>query len=414
VQVLATGPVVEVAYELDGREVVRLSGSQTWKQDVDFGTEYVPHELVARGFDVKGREIALARQWINLPRAPAEVEIVLEKDKKGRATGASLTWASRMGPHPTSVTLTFDGLALPLDVTHHAGLPAYDPTLAHVLSAQVDFPGDLHGHADLVLGGGKADEAGSELTAIPVHCESAMPSSAESLQGRFRKGGEPLKIMAVEHGPAAIMVVRDLREDREALRHVPPNDPSSWRKGTMLEKDDRLQVFWPVASEVPDRDAFNELFDASHVFEGSSASFSRALLRVTYPEWNGTARRFADAVAVAAVSAAGTGSRRAVVLVLGASDWDYSRRDPASIRRYLERIHVPLYVWSLEPERPPSVVPASVWGQFEDISTAKGFRSAVDRVLEDVKKQSVVWIEGRHLPQDITLTDTGDGMVIAR
>jgi len=98
VQVLSTGPVVEVAYELDGREVVRLSGSRTWKQDVDFGTEYFPHELVARGFDAKGREIALARQWINLPRAPAEVEIVLEKDKKGNATGVSHHPSTRRDP----------------------------------------------------------------------------------------------------------------------------------------------------------------------------------------------------------------------------------------------------------------------------------------------------------------------------
>jgi len=29
-------------------------------------------------------------------------------------------------------------------------------------------------------------------------------------------------------------------------------------------------------------------------------------------------------------------------------------------------------------------------------------------------RQSIVWIEGRHLPQDITLADAGDGFGIAR
>ena len=97
------------------------------------------------------------------------------------------------------------------------------------------------------------------------------------------------------------------------------------------------------------------------------------------------------------------------MLVLGETDQDHSSRAPASIRRYLERIHVPLYVWSLSREKPPKRPPAAESNEFEDISTVGKLHDAASRVQNDLARQSIVWIEGRHLPQDITLVDAGDG-----
>src|SRR5215831_8988166 len=105
---MATGPVSEVAFELDGREEVRLF-ERPYRQPVDFGDEYAPHELVARAYDAKGKEIAAARQWINLPRAAAEVQILIETAPSGKPSAARLTWASRLGPNPSKVRLTIDG-----------------------------------------------------------------------------------------------------------------------------------------------------------------------------------------------------------------------------------------------------------------------------------------------------------------
>ena len=157
VEVMATGPVAEVAFELDGREVVRVF-DRPYRQPVDFGDEYSPHELVARAFDAKGQEIALARQWINLPRAAAEVEILIEKDASGKPAGARLSWASRFGPRPSKVRLTIDGRDLVLDEHRRAALPPLDLSAPHVLTAEVEFSDDLRGRADMVLGGGRADE----------------------------------------------------------------------------------------------------------------------------------------------------------------------------------------------------------------------------------------------------------------
>src|SRR5215831_20999555 len=122
---MATGPVSEVAFELDGREEVRLF-ERPYRQPLDFGEEYAPHELVARAYDAKGKEIALARQWINLPRAAAEVEILIEKEASGRPAAVRLSWASRLGPRPSRVSLTIDGHELALDDGRRAVLPLID------------------------------------------------------------------------------------------------------------------------------------------------------------------------------------------------------------------------------------------------------------------------------------------------
>ncbi|HSS44817.1 MAG TPA: hypothetical protein VLO07_05685 [Thermoanaerobaculia bacterium] len=56
------------------------------------------------------------------PRAPAETEIVAERDLKGRPIAAHLIWESLMGTTPSKVLVTFDGEALPV-VDVRAALP---------------------------------------------------------------------------------------------------------------------------------------------------------------------------------------------------------------------------------------------------------------------------------------------------
>ena len=410
VRVVTTGPVAEVVYQLDGREVARSSGNP-WAGSVDFGAEYTPHELVARALDEKGREIALERQWINLPRPPAEVEILIEKDKAGRSAAALLTWASRMGPHPDRASLTFDGRELPLDAAHRAKLPAFDASTVHVLTAQIEFPNDVQGRTDLVLGGGSSAEAGTELTGVPIRSADGRMPSVESLAGRLERNGVPLRVTGVERGAATLVVVRELVAPaliwrlRSLMRGPFGGDP------TKLEPEDRLQVQWPVVREVSDVDSVNVLFEASRMYPGSKMSIAALLTEVGYPAPNSQPRRFADAVAAAGLQAARFYSPRAVLLVLGPGDKDWSRHDVASIRRYLERLHVPLYVWSLVQG---GLVSAAAWGNYTDVTKAAALRAASARIHEDLRSQSIAWVEGRYLPQEITLVDKGDGLTIAR
>src|SRR4051812_37735781 len=97
------GPVAAVGLGLDGTAVVRIGGPK-WRTKLDFGTALEPHELIARALDDKGQEVGRARQVINLPRPPAEVEMLLENNVQGKPAGARLTWHSLTGEKPAAVS----------------------------------------------------------------------------------------------------------------------------------------------------------------------------------------------------------------------------------------------------------------------------------------------------------------------
>jgi len=422
VTLIVAEPVVRVDIELDGRTVGRMEG-KPWSLPVDFGTELSPHELLALAFDAKGQQIAQTKQWVNLPRPAAEVEVLLERDETGRATAARLAWGSILGSRPTTSSVTFDGRPLSLDDTGRVTLPDYDAQTAHILSAEIDFPNGVRSRADVVLGDGSAGEAKSELTAVPVRLgeERTLPAISR-LQGRFIKQKQPLTVAAVEHGPADVFVVRDLgaalairllgRVTGSFLGYgadgLPRYNANIVRDMVRLGKQDRIRIIWPVTRRITGVESAAELFDRSHEFHAKDGGFQWLLTSVDYPGSRAGAPRFADAVAVAGLNAFSGYSRRAVVLVLGNLP-DASLHAPAAVRRYLERIHVPLFVWSLDPS-----ASQTEWGAVEDVSSPAKLEKAVKRLRQELEAQQVVWLEGRHLPQDISLEETGDGMALVR
>ena len=386
VTVLVDGPVSAVAFDLDGQEVGRRTAAP-WTTDINFGREFAPHELVARALDARGNELARARQWINLPRPPAEVEVLLEKNAIGKAVAARLSWASRFGA-VSRVTVLFDGHEIVVPDIHRVELPDYDASIGHVLTVRLEFPYGVRSRADRVLGGGSSDEAGSELTAVPIRSPAKGGPSLESLEGRLVKRGSPLKATGVERGPATVVVVRGLDEENEASARL--GSLRSLRlDGTEVDLGDQIQVQWPVSREIPDVEGSNILFEASRPFQGMGVSFAYVLLQIGYPEQSLKPRQYADAVAVAAIQAAASSSRRAVVLVLGKGDRDESTLDRASIRRYLGLLRVPFYVWSLSGTGPG--VPAGGVGHVRGYldsrcvsargrSRSQGPRQPVDRL----------------------------------
>ena len=84
------------------------------------------------------------------------------------------------------------------------------------------------------------------------------------------------------------------------------------------------------------------------------------------------------------------GQRRVIVVVLGdAPARDRSLHSPAVIRRYLERVGVPLRVWSLTGPRPDLV---DTWGEVRDVSTAAGLLAATDDLRRELDSQRVAWM----------------------
>src|SRR5438876_5948831 len=209
VTVLVEKPVAAVRFELDGRAAGRLERAP-WTIPLDFGSEPLPHELVARAFDDSGREVGATRQFVNLPRPPAEVEVVLERDSKGRPMAARFTGQSLIAQRPTRVTATFDGSNLAVeDGSDRVALPPYDAGARHVLSVDLEFSSVVKSRTDVVLGGVESTIAHSELTAVAMR--SSLPGNfptAADLEGALLSRKQALSVVAVEQGPALVCVVR--------------------------------------------------------------------------------------------------------------------------------------------------------------------------------------------------------------
>jgi hypothetical protein len=317
---------------------------------------------------------------------------------------------------PNRVTVTFDGRALAL-AEKRVTLPLYDPETTHVLTAVLDYPNGVRSRSDVVLGGGSAGDARSELTAVPILAPGRKPPRPEALERRFWRGDQALSIAAVEHGPAEVVLVRDLssEEAQQAMRRGRALGGAFplLSDRTTLAREDQIRILWPVARRIVNAGTANELFETSREFSGKSASFRFLLTQVDYPGEGVLPRRLADAVAVAGLRACGSYARRAVVLVVGSAVIDQSRYEAGPVRRYLERLHVPLSVWSLAPPGAASAA-AAAWGEAQDISTWPALELAVEKLRKQLERQSIVWVAGRYLPQDIAIKDAGDGIALVR
>jgi hypothetical protein len=73
---------------------------------------------------------------------------------------------------------------------------------------------------------------------------------------------------------------------------------------------------------------------------------------------------------------------------------------------------VPLSVWSLKSLTEQSL--AKSWGEVEDVSSVDRLEKAVERLKANLAAQRVVWVQGRFLPQEITLSEKAAGVELAR
>lgn len=411
--VLVDGPAAAVEYELDGKSLGWVA-APPWELRVDLGEDLSPHELVARALDREGREVARARQWLNLPRQSAETEVVLERNPKGRAVAARLSWQSILGSRARTLSASFDGKPVTVDGSGRIALPPHDPETTHLLSAQIEFDEGVRSRADVVLGGGSAGEAKSELTAVAVRVAKGQELPPVSgLQSWFAAEGRPLRVVAVEDDGGEVVFVRDSgnREasDRlEGYRYAVPNAIRGQRLEMRLFDGIRARILWPVPKRYLDPRINSELFETSRDF---SESVHWILTRVYHRLGSLPRQRFADATAVAGLVAYGSSSRRAVVLVLG-TPTDGSGHSPETVRRYLETLRVPLHVWSLvDPATRPEF---ARWGTVVHIASVEKLRKAFLDLKAELRSQRVVWFEGKHLPQKIELAERAAGIELVR
>ncbi len=437
--------VAAVELRLDGRQVADLRGPP-WTAECDFGSELAPHELVAIAYDDAGREVGRAEQSINLPRPRSQVELLPLAAGSGPPDSARVLWQSVDGARPDSVTITFDGAPLEVGDPNRVELPAYDPDRIHLLKAELRFGYSL-AHSEIVIGGRPGETVGSELTAFPVLVASGnRPPSAEEMAGWFLRSGRRLRVLAIDRRPADLIVVQDqtprilgqLDRLRRDLAGGPESDLLLRPGPTGIKRGDRLRVIVPYGLPVARpasagdgagpgrgeaatrRTTPRELFPISRdlatpdrtptsVGVGRrlvAAPRATGLLAATFYRAPpaGVSQRLADAVAEAGRAAAAGGRPRAVILITGPGSTDASRFSPEVVRGYLRRLRVPLVVWS--PEAPAAW---STWGEAARIRGRSQLLHAVRGVRSTVDRQLVVWLEGRHVPQEIELAPQAAG-----
>jgi hypothetical protein len=223
--------------------------------------------------------------------------------------------------------------------------------------------------------------------------------------------GQPVPAAAVEEGPGKVIVVR-IPGGKEVLDRLIPRQRRSMipalQSQMRLGDDDRVRFLSLVSTSYKKSKIPAELFDMAQELTTADGGLfwfltNSRLLR----EARGPSLRIADAVAVAGLQAAADNHRRAVVLVLGGNVTDSSQFALQTVRRYLESIRVPLFVWNLYGSKTPG---AQAWGGGEDVSTLDKLEKAVNRLRTELDSQRIVWLEGRHLPQSIALTPAARGV----
>jgi hypothetical protein len=380
VAVDVSGPVKIIQLKLGDREVA-LMAEPPWRATVDFGPELTPRELTAIGYDEEGHELARAAQVLNLPRPTAEFEIMLD------GNDASLHWRHLAHASPTSSTMTLDGKSLPLDKSLHARLPKIDRDVPHVLAAEMRFADGAVARRELVIESERSASVGTQLTPITLR-ETAPSHPATWDRCLARPDGTPARIAAVEKPRALMIMVRD--PERGEITRALGNMSFAMRSSMALGGDSIERILWPMSRRIDERGDTSVLFDRTGDFSGTTAGVLYLMLSLVHSGKNNDKRReFADAVAVAGVQAMSTPMRRAVVLVLGSAP-DASAHNPAAVRRYLQALGVPLFVWSVTGPRPEL---AASWGEVSDIATLPKLADAVSRVRHTLEEQRIAWVD---------------------
>ena len=391
IDVQTDGAVRLLRISLAGKEVAALT-QPPWRALVDFGHELEPRLLEAVGFDERGNEIGHAVQVLNLPRSPAELQIVVQSDK-AVPRGADLRWQHLQFKGPRSAKVTFDNKVLKIDRHYHVVFPETDWSRPHLIAAEMRFWGGEIAKREIVLGGAVADTSQSELTPVVVRQTSPLPPSVENC---LLLGEKPVRTAAVEKPIALVIFVRD-PSPTDARRVVDPTGSmaasyfsrNAMMRAVPLDDDTHMRYLWPIAKKTTDAEhqRASALFDSSVDASASMMGLVWFLTRADSEAIGREPLRLADAVAVAGLRQVAERHRRAVVLLLGNRD-DDSLNDPRAVRRYLETIGVPLFVWSLTGPRPNDP-----WGAIEDVSTSDGLHAAADKLRANLAAQRVAWVD---------------------
>jgi hypothetical protein len=390
---------------VDGVPVQRMT-AEPWTEVCDLGATLEPHLLEAVAYDAAGEELGRATQRLNLPRPPAQAEILLDPDPVTNQLIARLRANSIASAAPESVHVLFDGLPVDAERPDAIPLPPHDPEQLHYLRIEVRFADGLSSVVERTFGGSFVDEVDTELTAVALELDKKALEPSPSATGWLQAGDNDLTVVDIVTGSANIILIRDHSAQRDIDR-MARQAPSSFRAVASLKRGYTFQIMPPVAQRSPRLDMEMHLFKASSAFTVRDGGVFWLLTFLRSPRISPENQQLSDALAVAGVSIAAAGNRRAAVLLLGPEPSDNSRFSAQEVRQFLEKLHVPLQVWSTTGER------STPWGPAADASSMNRLERRTRKLVESVERQRIAWVRGVHLPSEITLASEVGGIRLA-
>jgi hypothetical protein len=209
-------------------------------------------------------------------------------------------------------------------------------------------------------------------------------------------------VVAVERRPIELVVVR------AAASHAPLR---RLRRLIDTAAGLRDQDVMRVVSSRPlfvatDGDWFG-MFSVSQDLNRTSGGLGWSLANMFFDAAEeGTVERLDEAVATAGLRAAASNRPRGVLLVNGAdtggeTEGPSLELGPRAIREYLAALRVPFFYW-----RMGSTSTADAWGTPTPVRNAHDLETAAAKLGTTLRRQFVAWLDGQHLPADVTTSGT--------
>jgi hypothetical protein len=312
--------------------------------------------------------------------------------------------------------------------------------------------------------------AAAARTAVVVTLEGRELPAPEAMQGWFIAGGEPRRVLAVEKGPAEVMVVRDpaaqqyldllaggfldreivnakgykpkpldaladkhwdpqiLKLDEEAFIEVGMTFCSPrlvleselrvararLRHACNLGEGARVRFISPMAAPVSRITGQMNIFLQSPTLPAGKRGFLTWVDQVPQLDFN---LRVSDAVWLAAHELQATDRRRAVVTWIDGRSKDQSLHPATSLPGVLERLQVPNFVWSFGPgplfDAWGGNLVVDHYGDLDVPAALARFETACGELKAALGAQRVVWIDGEHAAWQIRLGPEASGVRLA-
>jgi hypothetical protein len=194
----------------------------------------------------------------------------------------------------------------------------------------------------------------------------------------------------------------------------PRRTQSASRMSAGLALKDTLRLIGTHPTIVPAKGGrFTALFPQSANVNGHDSGLGWALTNLFFRAEEEEAELVAEAVSIAGLRAAASNRVRAVILVRSTESppAPAGSLEPANARGFLAALRVPLFYWTVGPTREGAT---DDWGEGVSVRGWGGVHDAVGDLVEALRPQFLIWVEGLHKPGDVTLAaDAPAGLRIA-